>query len=107
MVTLRFREINKEAVDKLLGAGDAPKDKFLVDIKNKRAFLLEYPAYYISGVSIDKDSNYKTSFSESELLVNLLSGKIKEKAGKNLSNQKTYKRFMGTMERLLYTVQGI
>ena len=91
----RFREINKEAVDKLLGAGDAPKDKFLVDIKNKRAFLLEYPAYYISGVSVDKDGNYKTSFSESDLLVNLLSGKIKDKSGKELKQSENIQEVYG------------
>lgn len=95
VATLRFREINKEAVDKLLGAGDAPKDKFLVDIKNKRAFLLEYPAYYISSVSIDKDGNYKTSFSESDLLVNLLSGKIKDKSGKELKQSENIQEVYG------------
>lgn len=84
VVTLRIKEFNREAIQRLIGAEGISKDVFLVDTKNARVFLVEYPVYYIESVSIDENGSYKTNFAKSDLKLNLLTGKIKDKDGKEL-----------------------
>jgi len=90
VVTLRIKEFNPTAVKKLLSAEGIAKDKFLVDTKNLRIFLLEYPVYALDQISTQGENSYSTTFKETELTLNILTGEIKRKTGEILGQNEPF-----------------
>lgn len=75
IMALRLQEFNKQAANKIIETLGSSPDKYIFDAANKRAYLMEYPVHYIDEISQDNDE-YKMNFSESNLGINLKTGKM-------------------------------
>ena len=88
VVGIRILEFNPKVVQKLIDVDGVNKDKYLNDPEGKRVFLLEYPVHYVDKIEIDGESKYKCTVKESDIIVNIYNGILKDKQGNELRQRK-------------------
>lgn len=78
IMAIRLQEFNKKAADKIIETLGSSPDKYIFDASEKRAYLMEYPVHYVNEIEQSKEntSTYEMGFTESNIGVNLKTGKI-------------------------------
>lgn len=80
LMAIRFREFNQEAVDKVTKTLGMSPDQYLFTTYNgeNRVYIMEYPVNVISKISTKADDNtqYECEFTESNMGINLRTGKL-------------------------------
>lgn len=89
IASIRFMEFNPKVVDKLIKAEGVNRDKYLVDPTNKAVYLLEYPVYYLSEVSLtDNNTKFESSIEQSDITLNIYTGELKNENGVPMKQMK-------------------
>lgn len=89
-IAIRMRDFNVDTIDKIVGKQGASGQIYMIDGNN--AYLMEYPVFFIKGWKSEKGADgkykFKAVYQKSDLMVNLISGKVYYKDGSELYNTK-------------------